>query len=71
MAAGNIVFYTPERMAELWKNVESLLSMVSPGVMIWVAITAVGMLLIIIINAFRQATAPKEEDDDDVEVRHY
>lgn len=71
---GNIVFFTPARMAELWENVETLLKMVSPGVMIMAALTLLGFLLVTVVNLFRESAAPKrrgDDDDDEVEVRHY
>lgn len=70
MITGNIVFYTPERMAELWGYIENLLSMVSPGVMIAVAIIAVGMILTVVVRAWKEAAAPKEQGDD-IEIRRY
>lgn len=65
-----IEFFTPARISEMWEMLEMLMRMVSPGVMISFAITAVGLVLVIIINAFKQAAA-KKDDDDEIEVRHY
>lgn len=70
MIIGNIVFYTPERMAEFWGFVKTLLSMVSPGVMIAVAIIAVGMILTVVVRAWKEAAAPKEEGEE-IEIRRY
>lgn len=71
----DITFYTPDRMREFWGFVETLLKMVSPGVMIVTAIIAVGILLIIIVNTFKKSEknqldgAYDLEDDDDEYVR--
>lgn len=74
MILGNIVFFTPERMSELWDMVGKLLSMASPMVMLAAAIVAVGLLIGVVIHSFRQAAVTKKEDDDDdngYEVRRY
>lgn len=65
-------FFTEARMLEFWGYVRTILSSVSPMVMLAVAIIAVGLLLVIIITSFKQA-AKKEDDeeDQDYEIRRY
>lgn len=66
----NISFATDGNMTVFWGFVRTLLSFASPWVMIAVAILAVGMLLAIVVQAFKKAS--KEDDpDDDIEIRHY
>lgn len=64
-----MTFYTDERLAQLWDFVRQLLQMTSPGVMIWFAIVAVGLLLTIVVNAWRKSSSDRDEDD--IEIRHY
>jgi len=64
-----ITFATPENMDQFWSFVKTLLSFASPWVMIAFAILAVGFLLVIIVNAWKNAG--REEDEDEIEVRHY
>lgn len=68
----NITFATPENMNIFWGHVKTLLGFASPWVMMGVAIIAVGLVLVIVIGAFKQA-AKKDNDDDDgeIEIRHY
>jgi hypothetical protein len=67
---GQIDFYTPERMTEFWGYVQELLETTSPGVMLWFSVVAVGMLLGIIVNAWKQGSKDKD-DDDEYDIRHY
>lgn len=67
----NITFATPGNMNTFWGFVRTLLSFASPWVMIAVAIMAVGLLLVIVINSFKNAAKDDSEDKDDYEVRHY
>lgn len=67
-----INFFTDERMMEFWGYVKMLLQMISPGVMLVVAIAAVGMLLVIVITSWKSASKGLEkEDDDEFEVKYY
>lgn len=65
----SITFATPGNMNTFWGFVQTLLGFASPWVMIAVAIAAVGLLLLVIVNSFRKAA--KDEDEDEIEVRHY
>lgn len=67
-----ITFATPENMNIFWGFIKTLLGFASPWVLIAVAIIAVGMLLVVVVETFRKA----EKDDDpssqdDYEVKHY
>lgn len=66
-----ITFFTAERMEQLWGYTWMLLSMANPAVMLVIALLAVGMLLAIVIDAFKKSAKEKDDDDDDYEVRHY
>lgn len=57
-------------MNEFWGFVGMLLSGVSPWIMIGAAISAVGILIVIVVKAFQSSEKDKTEDDD-IEVRHY
>lgn len=63
-----ITFATAENMAQFWSFVETLLGFAAPWLMIAVAILAVGLLVTVIIKAWKQGA---KDEDDDVEVRHY
>lgn len=70
-------FFTSARLMEFWGWVKILLQMASPAVLIAVAIIAVGLLLAIVIRAFKKASKEQyagsydviEEDDDDFKRR--
>ncbi|MGD6940959.1 hypothetical protein ACQCT6_02825 [Cytobacillus gottheilii] len=62
-------FFTEERMLEFWGYVRQLLSSVSPMVMLAVALIALGLFLVVIINTFKQAAS--KDDDEEFEVKHY
>jgi len=64
-----IDFFTTERLTELWGYVKMLMEGIAPGIMIVSAISAVGFLIGIVVKAYRQSS--KEDDDDDIEFRHY
>lgn len=65
----DIEFWNSVRLTEFWDMVGGLLKFVSPGVLITVAIIGVGMLLTIVINAFKQGA--EDDDDKDYEIKHY
>lgn len=68
----NITFATSDNMSIFWGYVKTLLGFAGPWVMIAVAIIGVGMLLFVIISAFKKSAKDDEEEkDDDYEVRHY
>lgn len=67
----DMTFFTDARMQEFWGLVKALLLSVSPMVMISVALIAVGMLLTIIVNSFKQARSKDDDDDSDYEIKHY
>jgi hypothetical protein len=64
----SIDFWTTENMGDFWGYVRMLLETVSPGVMLWTAVAAVGILIGIIVAAFRKSS---KDEDDDIEFRHY
>lgn len=69
-------FFTDARLREFWGYVRELTLTVSPLIMLAAAVVAVGMLLAIIVNAFKQASRNDDDDDDrndnnDYEVRRY
>lgn len=63
-------FFTKARLKEFWDMVGGLLKFAAPSVLIFVAITAVGMLLIIAIKAFKKG-ADSEERDKDFDIKYY
>lgn len=64
-----ITFGGTEDMSEFWGMVKMILSGTSNWVLIWVAITGVGLLLGIVVKAWRQAE--KDNEDEDIEFRNY
>lgn len=64
-----IDFWTNANMGLFWEYVKTLLVTIQPGVMLWVAVGAVGLLLGIVVNAWRESSEKKKEDD--VEYREY
>lgn len=68
----DIEFFTPANMAIFWDYVETLLKTISPGVMLVVAVSCVGLLLGIVVRSWVQASKKdKDEEDDEIEIRHY
>lgn len=65
----HIDFWTNQNMGEFWGFVKMLLETVQPGVMLVVAVAALGLLLGIIVKAFRKSSGDTE--DEDVEIRRY
>lgn len=64
-----ITFATPENMTTFWGFVQTLLGFAQPWIMIAFAILAVGFLLVIIVNSFRQAA--KKDEEEEIDLRHY
>jgi hypothetical protein len=64
-----INFFNATNMNLFWEYTRMLLKTASPGVMLVFAVIAVGWLLTIIIQTFRNST--KDDDDDDIEIKHY
>jgi hypothetical protein len=62
-------FFNEENMTLFWEYCKSLLSTAAPGVLIVIAVMGVGMLITIIINAWKEAN--KKEQDDDYDYREY
>ncbi|MBG9693045.1 hypothetical protein ABD91_20005 [Lysinibacillus sphaericus] len=54
-------FFDTKNLNTLWDFVAVLLKYVAPGVMIFVAITAVGLIIKLVIKTWRKG----DEDDDD------
>lgn len=59
-----IEFWTSENMNEFWSYVRMLLETASPGIMLVAAVSAVGLLIPIIVNAFKKASDDHEKDYD-------
>jgi len=68
-----INFFTEARMTEFWGYVKMLLTTASPAILMDVALIAVGMVIAIIVNAWKKASRENNSDDenDDYEVKHY
>lgn len=64
-------FFTTARLKEFWDIVAGLLKFASPSVLIFVAITAVGMILIAAIRAFKKGADSEDEDDKDYDIKYY
>ena len=62
-------FFTEARMLEFWGYVRAILMSASPMVMLGVAIFCVGLVITIIIRAFRQAQ--DDDQDEDFDIKHY
>lgn len=67
----NITFATKENMNMFWGFTRALLSFASPFLMIAVAIVAVGMVITIIVVAFKKAGKENDDDKDEYEIKHY
>lgn len=65
-----ITFWNNQTINEFWEYVRILLEGISPGILISVAIVAVGLVLTIIVNAWKRSSKDLEKDDD-IEIRHY
>lgn len=71
-----IDFWTDRNFGEFWGFVKMLLQTISPGVMLVVAVVAVGLLLGVIIRTVKDASTDQvekrySEDGEDYEVRRY
>lgn len=67
-----IDFFNSANLALFWEYVKMLLTSVSPAILISVAVVAVGLLLGIVVNAWKKSSDDQLKDDDDgYEVRHY
>lgn len=64
-------FFTSARLKEFWKMVEALLKFASPSVLIFVAISAVGLLLVLVIKSFKKGADSEDEDDKDYDIKYY
>ena len=62
----NLNFFTAERMSTFWEYVRMLLESVSPVVMIFAALAALGFFITIVVRAMNKA-----EDDQDFDYREY
>lgn len=66
----DVTFFTPQRMSELWEMVGGLLKFASPSVLIFVALTCVGMFLMIVINAVKKA-ANHDKENEDFDIKYF
>jgi ABC-type arginine/histidine transport system permease subunit len=64
-----INFFNAANMALFWEYTRMLLKGASPGILLVFAVVAVGWLLNIIIQSFRNSA--KDNDDDDIDIKHY
>jgi ABC-type amino acid transport system permease subunit len=64
-----IDFWSDNTMTEFWGYVRMLLEGVSPGIMLTVAVAAVGIMVGIVVKAFKSSS--EDEEDEDYEVKHY
>ena len=64
-----ITFLNSENLNQLWSFVGTLLKGVSPGILISFSIVCVGLLINIVIKAWKGSA--KEQEDEDVDIRHY
>lgn len=65
-----INFLNGENLSLMWSYARTLLSGVSPLILISFAIVSVGLLLGIVIKAWKSISKDSEKEDD-VEIRHY
>lgn len=66
----DVTFWDSARLKEFWGIVESLLKFASPSVLIAVAIIAVGMVMTLVIYAFKKG-ANQDNRDDDFDIKYY
>lgn len=64
-------FFTRARLNEFWDMVTGLVKLASPGVLISVAITCVGMILVLAITAFKKGADAEEDKDRDYDIKYY
>lgn len=65
-----IEFFTSARLSEFWDMIAGLLKFASIPVLIFVAISGVGLLITAIIFAFKKGADP-EETDRDYDIKYY
>ena len=75
MPSYEIEFWNSGRLQEFWDMAAAMLKFAAPGVLIAVAIIGVGMLLTIVIAAFKKGADDddrrRRDDDDDFDVKYY
>ncbi|MBK5447033.1 hypothetical protein [Peribacillus sp. TH24] len=64
-----ITFGGAEDMALFWSYVKMLIMAANPWIMLSIAVIAVGLVLGIIVRAWKESA--KEKEDDDMEYREY
>lgn len=65
-----IEFYTTENMSLFWSYTKMLLQGISPGIMLVFAVVCVGLLLGIVVRAWKKS-ARDLENEDEIEYREY
>ncbi|MDQ0412897.1 hypothetical protein [Mesobacillus stamsii] len=65
----SIDFWTTTNMSLFWDYAKVLLETTAPGVMIWFALIGVGMLLTIVVGAWKESA--KKDNDDDYDYKEY
>lgn len=63
-------FFTFSRYREFWDMVAGLVKLASPMVLISIAMTCVGLVLVLAIRAFRKG-AGDDRDDRDYDIKYY
>lgn len=67
-------FFDSKNLKTLWDFVAVLLKYVAPGVMILVAIFCVGLVINLVIRAFKKGSDDDDDrrkDDDEYDMRYY
>lgn len=68
-------FFDAKNLKGLWDFVAVLLKYVAPGVMIFVAIFIVGLVINLVVRAFKKGADDddddKRKDDDEYDMRYY
>lgn len=66
-----IEFFNESNMLLFWGYLGMFLKVVSPALLISIALSAVGLLLLVIVRAVKKAYFDEPEDDEDYDIRHY
>lgn len=64
-------FFTSARLKEFWQMVEGLLKFAAPSVLIFVAISAVGLLLVLVIKSFKKGANSEDDENKDYDIKYY
>lgn len=65
-------FLSGDNLAKFWDFVKWILFFVAPGILIWVALMAIGHLIEVIKKSVAgEANKDSKDDDDDYDIYHY